>query len=150
LRLPWCSHWFQRVLGAEVDNAREGSWSRCFEELAILGHQAFPSGFDVDGLAYPVHQPIVCSCQMREQGHLLGVVLSYRCSVRWHLTRGAKPLGLDICGGANCLGTSVIAFTRSVLLLPGYVFICWNHYDMYACIPGLATITDYDGMDPST
>jgi hypothetical protein len=33
-------------------------------------------GVDVDGLAYPLHRPMVCSCQVRGQDLLLGVVLS--------------------------------------------------------------------------
>jgi hypothetical protein len=36
--LPWCSCQFQGVLGTETDGAREGSWSRCCEELSLLGH----------------------------------------------------------------------------------------------------------------
>jgi hypothetical protein len=28
--------------------------------------------------------------------------------------------------------------------------ISWNHYDVYACIPGRATLSDSDGMGPST
>jgi hypothetical protein len=38
LGLPCHSHWFQGVLNAEVDDAREGSWSRCREVLALLGY----------------------------------------------------------------------------------------------------------------
>jgi hypothetical protein len=53
--LPWCSHWFQGVLGAKVDDAREGSWSRCFKEIS---HTWAPSlskwGIEVMG------QPTLC------------------------------------------------------------------------------------------
>jgi hypothetical protein len=34
---PKYSLWLPGVLGAEVDDAREGSWSRCCEALALLG-----------------------------------------------------------------------------------------------------------------
>jgi hypothetical protein len=37
---------------------------------------------DVDGLAYPLHRPMVHSCQARGQGFPPGVVSSYRCSRR--------------------------------------------------------------------
>jgi hypothetical protein len=35
---PEHSSWLLSVLGAEMDDAREGSWSRCCEALALLGH----------------------------------------------------------------------------------------------------------------
>jgi hypothetical protein len=65
---------------------------------------------DVDGLACPLHRPTVHSCQMRTHGLMLGNVLSCRCSGRWCLIGGCKALGLDICGGADWLGTCVIEF----------------------------------------
>jgi hypothetical protein len=34
---PGCSSWLLGVLGAKVDDSREGSWSRCYEVLALLG-----------------------------------------------------------------------------------------------------------------
>jgi hypothetical protein len=35
--LRWLVHGVRSVLGAEVDNAREHSWSWCREALALLG-----------------------------------------------------------------------------------------------------------------
>jgi hypothetical protein len=34
---PRHSSWLPGVLGIEVDDTREGSWSRCSEALALLG-----------------------------------------------------------------------------------------------------------------
>jgi hypothetical protein len=39
------------------------------------------TGVDVDGLAYPLHQPTICSYQMRGHGLLLSVVLSLQWAV---------------------------------------------------------------------
>jgi hypothetical protein len=36
LLTPGRSSWLSGVLGAVVDDAREGSWSRCCEALALL------------------------------------------------------------------------------------------------------------------
>jgi hypothetical protein len=77
---PECSFWLPGVLGAKVE-----------EPVMILGEVASWCGFtwrlslptlgvDVDGLAYPLHWPTVCSYQMRGHGLLLGVILSYCCS----------------------------------------------------------------------
>jgi hypothetical protein len=48
------------------------------------------AGVDVAGLAYPLHWPRVCSCQMRGQGHLLGFILSCHCCGRWRLLGDVK------------------------------------------------------------
>jgi hypothetical protein len=37
LGLPWCSSGLPGILGTEVDDAREGSWSQCYEVLVLLG-----------------------------------------------------------------------------------------------------------------
>jgi hypothetical protein len=50
-------------------------------------------GVDVDGLAYSLHWPTVCSFQMRGLGLLPGTVLSCRCSRRWHLSGDVKLPG---------------------------------------------------------
>jgi hypothetical protein len=50
-----------------------------------------PVGVDVDGLAYPLHWPMVHSCQMRGQGLLPGAVLTCHCCGWWHLSRDVKP-----------------------------------------------------------
>jgi hypothetical protein len=68
--------------------------SRCRLYLA-----AKPShvGVDVDGLAYPLHLPTVCSHQMRGHGFLSGTALSCRTAVGGGAFPGdAKPSGSDI------------------------------------------------------
>jgi hypothetical protein len=50
-------------------------------------------GVNEDGLAYPLHQPMICSCQMRGQGHLPSAILSCRYSGWWHLSGDVKPPG---------------------------------------------------------
>jgi hypothetical protein len=72
--------------GAKVDDARDGSWRRCFARWLHLATNPSDVGVDMDGLA--------CSRQMRGNGLLKGVVLSYRCSGWWHLSRGCEALGL--------------------------------------------------------
>jgi hypothetical protein len=56
LVLPRPSPLFQNIPGAEVDDAREGSWSQCREEPALLDGQAFPCG----GLMRTGH-PALCA-----------------------------------------------------------------------------------------
>jgi hypothetical protein len=41
--------------------------SQCWPYLVAMSSH---TGVDVDGLAYPLHRPMVHSCQMREQGLL--------------------------------------------------------------------------------
>jgi hypothetical protein len=56
-------------------------------EDVVMLHQLYlaakPShvGVDVDGLAYPLHCPTVCSRQTRGQSFLSGASLSYRVTV---------------------------------------------------------------------
>jgi hypothetical protein len=50
-------------------------------------------GVDVDGLAYPLHQPMVRSCSMRGQDLLPGVVLSCYYSTWWRPSGDMKPPG---------------------------------------------------------
>jgi hypothetical protein len=50
----------------------------------------FHVGVDVDELAYPLHRPMIRSCQTRGQGLLPGVVLSCRCSGWWRLSEGCE------------------------------------------------------------
>jgi hypothetical protein len=38
ISLPDYSFWLLSVLGTEVDDTQEGSWSQCCEELSLLGH----------------------------------------------------------------------------------------------------------------
>jgi hypothetical protein len=47
---PWCSSWFQGVLGVEVDIGRDGSWRCCFTAWLYLTAKPSHVGVDVDGL----------------------------------------------------------------------------------------------------
>jgi hypothetical protein len=89
---PGCSSWFPVVLGAEVDDARDGSWRRCFTMLLYLAAKPTHVGVDLDGLACPLHRPMACSRQMRRQGLLSGAVLSRHYSGAVAL----KPPSLNI------------------------------------------------------
>jgi hypothetical protein len=54
-------------------------------------------GVDVDGLAYSLHRPMVCSHQMREQSFLSSVALFNHAVVGDDaFSGGVKPSGLDI------------------------------------------------------
>jgi hypothetical protein len=54
-------------------------------------------GVDVDGLAYPLHHPMTCSCQSRGQGFLSGTALSHCAVVGGDTFLGdVRPPGLDI------------------------------------------------------
>jgi hypothetical protein len=83
------SSWFS---GAEVDGARDSSWRcHCFAQLYLV---AKPSqvGVDVDGLAYPLHRPMVCGRQTRGQSFLSGAALSHCATVGGGaFPRGMKP-----------------------------------------------------------
>jgi hypothetical protein len=82
--------------------------SRCW---LCLVPKLFHVGVDADGLACPLHYPMVCSSQMRGCGLLPRAVLSHRAKVGGHALLGdAKPSGLDVCLGADHLGTCVIEF----------------------------------------
>jgi hypothetical protein len=54
-------------------------------------------GVEMDGLARPLHHPMVCSCSMRGQSFLPDAVLSHHTTVGGGtFLRGAKAPGLDI------------------------------------------------------
>jgi hypothetical protein len=72
---PGCSFWFSGILDAEVDDAQDGSWRRCFVAWLYLAAKPSHVGVDVDGLAWPLHHPTPCSRQTRGQSLLPGVVL---------------------------------------------------------------------------
>jgi hypothetical protein len=94
---PGCFFWFPGVLGAKVDDARDGSWRRYFVALLYLAAKSAHVGVDVDRLACPLHRPMACGRQMRGQGLLLGTVLSHHYSWAMAPFRGdVKPPGLDI------------------------------------------------------
>jgi hypothetical protein len=91
---PGCSSWFLGILGTEMDDARDGSWRRCFTTLLYLAAKPTHMGVDMDVLAYPLHRPKVCGRQTRVQGLLSGVVLFRCCSgVVVHFW-GCEVLGL--------------------------------------------------------
>jgi hypothetical protein len=73
---PGCSFWFPGILGAEVDDVRNGCWRHCFAEWLYLASKPSHVGVDVDELAYPLHCHMACSHQTRGQGLLPGVILS--------------------------------------------------------------------------
>jgi hypothetical protein len=50
---PEDSSWFLGILGAEVDDARDGSWRRCFMVWLYLATKPSHVGVDVDGLGCP-------------------------------------------------------------------------------------------------
>jgi hypothetical protein len=52
------------------------SWHQLY-----LAAKPFCVGVDVDGLAYPLHCPMVCSCQTRGHGFLLDAALSHHATV---------------------------------------------------------------------
>jgi hypothetical protein len=56
-----------------------------------LAAKPYHVGVDVDGLAYPMHCPMLHSCQTRGHGLAPGIVLSCRCSRRWRLSGDVKP-----------------------------------------------------------
>jgi hypothetical protein len=72
--------WFPGVLRAEVNDAQDCSWRRCFMALLYLAAKPAHVGVDLHGLAYPLHSPMAYSRQTRGQGLLLCVVLSHHCS----------------------------------------------------------------------
>jgi hypothetical protein len=91
------SSWFPN---AEVDGAQDGSWRHhCLARLYLAAKLAHVR-VDVDGLACPLHHPMMCGYQMRGQSFLLGA--AYPIMLQWMVapfrTRvgGAKPPGLDI------------------------------------------------------
>jgi hypothetical protein len=91
LGLPWCSSGLSGVLGVEVDDAQDESWRGSFVKRLYLPAKPSHMGVDVDGLAYPLHQPTTHRCQMRGHDLLPGVVLSCHCSERWHLSGDVEP-----------------------------------------------------------
>jgi hypothetical protein len=67
--VPGCSSWFPGVLGAEVDNARDVSWRRCFTAWLFLAAEPTHVGVDVDWLAYQALScPITAVCSDASRG----------------------------------------------------------------------------------
>jgi hypothetical protein len=68
-------------------------------------------GVDMDELACPLHRPTAYSRKTRGQGFLPGVVLFHCATVGGGaILWDTKPPGLDICEGADRLGTCVVKF----------------------------------------
>jgi hypothetical protein len=105
MELSGRSSWFP---SAEVDGAPDGSWRcRCFA-WSYLTAKPFHVGIDVDGLACPLHHPMVYDHQTRGQSFLLGAASSYRAIVGGGtFSRGVKPTGLDIWCSVDHLGICV-------------------------------------------
>jgi hypothetical protein len=93
---PKSSSWFPCVLGAEVDDAQDGSERYCFMTLFCLATKLALMGVDVDRLTcpYTILQPTVVRRGDRP--------LTWRCpipSLQWGggaFLVAVKPLGLDI------------------------------------------------------
>jgi hypothetical protein len=51
------SSWFQ---GTAVDDAHDSTWRRCCFARLYLAAKPSHIGVDVDGLACPLHRPMVC------------------------------------------------------------------------------------------
>jgi hypothetical protein len=81
-------------------------------------------GVDVDGLACPLHRPIVCSSQTKGYGFLSGATLSCHAIVgSGAFPVDAKPTSVDIGWRVDRLGTCLNQiFTRSRLFLPGHAY----------------------------
>jgi hypothetical protein len=60
---PGCSSQFLSVLGAEVDNAQDGSWRHCFVAWLYLAAKPSHMRVDVDELACPLHGPMAYNHQ---------------------------------------------------------------------------------------
>jgi hypothetical protein len=67
--LAYCS-W---VLGTEVDGAQDSSWRCCCFAWLYLPARPSHVGVNVDGIACPMHYPMVCVQQTMGQSFLSGV-----------------------------------------------------------------------------
>jgi hypothetical protein len=80
----------------------------------------------VDGIAYPLHHPTVCSHETREQGFLSDAAMSYRAAVGGGAFPGdAKLPSLDIQWRVDRLGTCVTKSLHGV-----DCFLPWHAYPM--------------------
>jgi hypothetical protein len=94
LELLECSSQLPGFLDAEMDNAWDDAWRGSFITWLYLAAKPSHVGVDVDGLACPLHRPMVRTNQMRGQGLPPGVVFSCCYSRRWRLSRDVNPPGL--------------------------------------------------------
>jgi hypothetical protein len=58
---PECSLQLPGVPGAEVNDARDDSWTGSFTKRLYMAAKPSHVGVDVDGLACPLHWPMGCS-----------------------------------------------------------------------------------------
>jgi hypothetical protein len=96
LAIWWCTD-CMGVLGAEVDDTRDGSWRRCFMVWLYLAAKSSQVGVDVDVWLYVGDlgdRPTACSRQTRGQGLLPDIVLFHHYSGRWHLSGRCEAPGL--------------------------------------------------------
>jgi hypothetical protein len=117
-----------------------------------LAAKPFHVGVNVDGIACPLHHPMVCSRQMRGHGLLSSATLSRCGAVADGAFLGdAKAPSLDIRCRVNRLGTCVTKSLHGVdCVYHGMPITCQSHHDVYVCIPDRATASGGDGMSCST
>jgi hypothetical protein len=136
LEHPWCSSGLPGVLGTVVDDTWDDYRKDSFMMWLYLTAKPSYVGVDVDGLAYPLHRPMVPSCETRGHGLLPDVVLSCHCNGRWRLSGDVKPLGLGE------LTTSVpplpnLTWGKSFLPQDAYPMAesswCWGVYSWSIC-----------------
>jgi hypothetical protein len=116
---PRCSSLFPGILGAEVDDAWNDSWRRCFTTCLYLAAKPSHVGVHVDGLSYPytILQPAVI--RRGDMASLPGTILSHCYS--GHLFRDVKPPGLDIWWRVDSLGTYLTKFYTEYIV---FSWIC--------------------------
>jgi hypothetical protein len=112
----------------------------------------WPYSVDVDGLACPFTPAYGPQPSDEGIGHPARCHLVPSCSSgRWHFTGGyATPRHgyLWTCWLPEYLCHRVLH--RACCFYHDMFALCWNHYGVYACILGRATISDSDGTGPST
>jgi hypothetical protein len=83
--LPGCSPF----LSTEVDGAQDGSWRRRYFAWPYFAAKPSHMRVDVDGLAYPLHHPMVYG---------MSGAAPFHCAVVGGdaFSRGVRPPGLDI------------------------------------------------------
>jgi hypothetical protein len=145
---PGHSSWLP---GAEVDDAWDSSWRRrCFAWL-YLAAKSSHLGIDVDGIACPLHRPMVYDCQARGQSFLLGTALSCHAVVGAGTFPGGEAPGygyLVKCWPYEYPCDRILheedRFYQCMLILHQ------SYYGDYACILGRVAMSDGDEMNSST
>jgi hypothetical protein len=84
-----------------VDDARDGSWRRCFTVLLYLAAKPRHMVVDVDGLAYPLHYPMAYGNQTRGQGLLPALSYPVVAVGWWCLSWGCEVHGLGYLVSIN-------------------------------------------------